>query len=69
MQTTISKAAWTVNTLTYGLPRTPQHFDGAIEPSLIAAVHLAGQNMIQVYDPRVDSAPIHEALDVLLGQG
>lgn len=70
MQRTIAKAGWTVNPLTYGLPRSiERHFDTAIEPSLVAASLFGGQNMIQVYAPRVDSAPVKRALDTLIGQG
>jgi hypothetical protein len=50
LTTVLAKAGWEVGALSFGLPRRPHGLAGALETTLMAAVVLAKQNFIQVYD-------------------
>lgn len=50
MLTTVAKAGWEVGALSFGLPRRPHGLAGALETTLMAAVIVAKQNFLQVYD-------------------
>jgi hypothetical protein len=46
----MAKAGWEVGALSFGLPRRPHGLAGALETTLMAAVVVAKQNFICVYD-------------------
>ncbi len=50
LTTNLVKAGWEVGALSFGLPRRPHGLAGALETTLMAAVVVAKQNFIQVYD-------------------
>lgn len=50
LTTVLAKAGWEVGALSFGLPRRPHGFASALETTLMAAVVVAKQNFIQVYD-------------------
>jgi hypothetical protein len=50
LTTVLAKAGWEVGALSFGLPRRPHGLAGALETTLMAAVVIAKQNLIQVYD-------------------
>lgn len=46
----LAKAGWEVGALSFGHPRRPHGMTGALETALMAAVVVAKQNFVQVYD-------------------
>jgi hypothetical protein len=50
LTTNLAKAGWEVGALSFGLPRRPHGLAGALETTLMAAVVVAKQNFLEVYD-------------------